>query len=91
MDKTENKTICPVCGVPEYLHATCCGWQNANLILFPKNDEEIQWQKQKLAACDGEIRINKDGVFISMGMVYQMPNVVLNDKPSVATESDSSN
>jgi hypothetical protein len=31
----KEETLCSVCGVPLSIHNTCCGWQNANLIIFP--------------------------------------------------------
>ncbi len=29
--------FCMCCGVPLHLHATCCGWDNAHLVVF-QND-----------------------------------------------------
>lgn len=64
-----DKTICQVegCGVPRYLHATCCGWNNANLIIYPQDEDEIGFQKLKLAATGQEIRITGSGAFIITG------------------------
>jgi len=32
------------CQVPLHLHGTCCGWMNAKIIVYPKNENEIIWQ-----------------------------------------------
>jgi hypothetical protein len=40
----EPTNICN-CGVPLYLHATCCGWLNANYCITPKNDEEREYKR----------------------------------------------
>lgn len=42
--KKEITKIC-TCGVPLYLHATCCGWLNANYCIAPKNDEEREYKR----------------------------------------------
>lgn len=31
----ESEKVCELCGVPDSQHNTCCGWDNANVILFP--------------------------------------------------------
>lgn len=30
-----SKEIICSCGVPENLHNTCCGWENASITIFP--------------------------------------------------------
>lgn len=57
------------CGVPLSLHNTCCGWENANLILYPKNKLEIEWQKQQLQATNSTIVISGDGASISKNII----------------------
>ncbi len=42
--------LCPNCGVPNYLHATSCGWANAGLILNPSTEQEKEWQSLQLEA-----------------------------------------
>lgn len=48
----ENK-ICSVCNVPMNIHNTCCGWQNANMLIHESEktimgiisdeEKEIRW------------------------------------------------
>lgn len=49
--KDEDDPRC-TCGVPNSLHNTCCGWGNANVIMFPwemtvpmisDEEKEIRW------------------------------------------------
>lgn len=44
-NEKERKQIC-TCGVPEHLHATACGWNNAIRQGIAKNIEERTWQQK---------------------------------------------
>lgn len=41
--KALETTLCINCGVPLKIHNTACGWQNANVIVYPQNEEEKLW------------------------------------------------
>lgn len=74
MEQQNDKRECTVCGVPMYLHNTACGWSNSNLIIYPQNAEEIEWQRKQLEAKNSQLIIDKDGVFISSGGIVQSLN-----------------
>lgn len=42
-------TKCNVCGVPDNLHGTCCGWRNAKMVYYP-------WEKFVIANPSAEER-----------------------------------
>lgn len=56
------------CGVPLNLHATCCGWANANLIIYPSNEQEREWQRLKLEATGMQIVINGKSTVLVTGI-----------------------
>lgn len=70
--ETTNTTVlsepkeCDVCGVPSRLHGTCCGWSNADIIIYPRTDEEADWQRRSLAATGFKITINDKGAVLSI-------------------------
>lgn len=82
----DNKNLCS-CGVPYYLHATSCGWANSNTILYPKNEQEIEWQKMQLDATDSQIVINKNGTFIGINTTVAQPiNTVVEKEQNMNTD-----